>query len=123
MTALALMVELKRQGVQFIDDNGTLRVITPKGVVLSATLKSEIRQHRADILRRLHLDEISPEMAAAVFPGSVLAEDVDFGTCARCAGQRWWLSRYGIKVCGDCFPPSTPSAVVAWVGSMRSKAA
>src|SRR5262245_7714792 len=122
MTALALLLELQRQGVKFVDEGGKLRVLTPKGVVLSDTLKSEIRQHKAEILSRLRFGGISAENVAAVFPGVVILEErPDLGDCVRCRGNRWWVSRYGVKVCGHCFPPSTPGVVVVWIYGQESK--
>lgn len=53
MTAASLLIELKRKGVEFIDDDGRLRVITPKGVTLAESLKSEIRQRKTEMLATL----------------------------------------------------------------------
>jgi tubulysin polyketide synthase-like protein len=124
MMALALLLELQRQGIKFIDEGGKLRVLTPKGVVLSDTLKNEIRQHKVEILNRLRSSGISAEDVLAVFPGAVIVDErTDLGVCARCHGNRWWVSRYGVKVCGHCFPPAQPELVVAWIGPRQEEKA
>ena len=115
MTTLALLVELQRQGVQFIAEGDKLRVRTPKGVVLSDALKNEIRQQKAEILSRLRSGGIAADDVIAVFPGAVIVpEGADLGFCVRCRRDRWWLSRSGMKVCGHCFPPARPELVVSW---------
>ncbi len=76
MMALALLVELRHQGVMFIDNVEKLRVITPKGFVLSEQLKREIRRQKATILQRLRNGGIKTEDVLAVFPGAtVVAAD------------------------------------------------
>lgn len=70
MTALILLSELRRQGVQFIADGGRLRVRTPRGVTLPDPVKAEIVRCKAEIVRRLHSGGIIAEDVAAVFPGA-----------------------------------------------------
>ena len=123
MKALPLLTELQRQGVRFIAEGDRLRVLTPAGMALSDTIKHEIRRHKQEILSRVRAGGIAAEDVAVVFPGALVIEAPnDLGVCARCAGHRWWVSRYGMKVCSRCFPPSIPDVVVAWVGSKRNAA-
>src|SRR5712664_3836133 len=115
--ALTIICELQRQGVRFVDQDGRLRVISPRGVVLSAAIKKEIIVRKNEILHHLHAGGIAPEDILAAFPGAeIVAIDVDLGTCAWCAGWRWWVSEFGIKSCGRCFPSARPELVVVWIG-------
>ena len=116
MTTLALLTELCRQGIKFIDEGDRLRVASPKGVVLSDTIKDEIRRRKEEIFDRLRTGGDAIQDTSEVFSGTVTIEaDTDFGTCTRCARDEWWISRYGMKVCEHCFPPSTSAVVVARV--------
>jgi hypothetical protein len=125
MTALALLIHLRCQGVKFIEDAGKLRVITPKGVTLSDSRKNEIRLQSKEIVQRLHWDGLAPKELYTVFPGTAVVEaDGDVGRCARCGGYRWWVSQSSnIKICGSCFPPAKPELVMTWLdSSAKSKA-
>jgi hypothetical protein len=122
MMALALLTELHRQGVRFIANGGKLQVISPKGVALSDTMKAEIRRHKEEILSRLRVGRIITQDVGSLFPGAAVVEaDGDLGTCARCAGRRWWVSRFGVRSCASCFPPSQPGVVVAWISPRAAK--
>jgi hypothetical protein len=39
------------------------------------------------------------------------------GPCHICHEYVWWLSVYGVFVCGVCHPPATPDLVKRWVGN------
>ena len=122
MTTLALLTELRRQGVKFIIDGGKLRVMTPRGQKLSDTLKNEIFQRKGEILQRLCSGGITNEEVAAILPGANAIEtDIDVGTCAHCAGWQWWISQHGIKICGSCFPPSSETLVVEWISFAKNR--
>jgi hypothetical protein len=71
MRALALLIELQRQGVKFINDGGRLKVVSPKSVALPQALKNEIRRRKDEILHRLRAGDITAEDVVEVFPGSV----------------------------------------------------
>jgi len=122
MMTLALLTELRRQGVKFIIDGGKLRVMAPRGQTLSGALKNKIFQRRSEILQRLHSDGITNEDVAAIFPGAIVVEtDGDVGTCARCGSWQWWISQHGMKICGSCFPPSNAMLVVEWVSFAKTR--
>ena len=117
MTALALLTELRRQGVKLIADGNKLRVMTPRGVGLPDTIKNEIRHRRGEILSRLRSGGITVEDVAAVFPGAEIVADnrSALESCRACGGRGWWVSRYGVKICARCHPPTNKSLVAEWI--------
>ncbi|NLX94632.1 MAG: hypothetical protein GXY83_00505 [Rhodopirellula sp.] len=36
--------------------------------------------------------------------------------CGWCHHRWWWLSIYGVLVCGNCHPPAVPGLAVEWIG-------
>ena len=44
------------------------------------------------------------------------AEQVGRLVCHTCREQRFWLSVYGVVVCGVCHPPATERHVAEWLG-------
>lgn len=131
MKPLPLLVSLLRQAVQFHQVNGKLKVITPRGVVLSDVVKQEVRANKTEILARLKAPALTTEETLAVFPGATVVSngtidtlpDVEVEVCLRCGAQRWWVSRYGVKVCEKCHPPCSASIVVARLPPRHEKAA
>jgi hypothetical protein len=72
MTALLLLVHLRRLGVRCYEDHGALRVVVPKDVFLPPEGKALIVRHKAEILHRLLSGDISTDDVLAMFPGSVV---------------------------------------------------
>lgn len=123
-SAVPLMVELRREGVEFRMVGERLKVIVPKGVTLSEATRARLGAHRADIVRRLRCGGIDVQDVLAVFPGAtVVCESSDLGTCGHCAGSEWWINLFGMASCGRCFPPTTLNAVATWIRPRREEAA
>jgi len=36
--------------------------------------------------------------------------------CSVCGSCRWWVSIYGVRICGVCHPPANPDLVARWEG-------
>ena len=41
----------------------------------------------------------------------------ELGVCHICHEYAWWLSVYGVLVCGVCHPPFAPDLVKRWIGN------
>ena len=104
-----LLAHLHRKGVVIRRDGKRLAVDAPRGVVTTEIL-STLRRHKPGILALLGQEETTDEP-------SPRPRDKDHGgprRCFACRGTRFWISIYGVTVCGKCHPPATDALIAGW---------
>jgi hypothetical protein len=47
----------------------------------------------------------------------------DSSLCPACDSCRWWISKYGVRICGVCHPPASPDFVARWEGEQDEQQA
>jgi len=66
-------------------------------------------------------DELRTERAAIKeFSGNLPQHQAELEAvqdvpCYNCDGRTFWVSTYGVIVCGRCHPPATPKLVARWI--------
>ena len=103
MTAAALIAGLRSRGVTLVAEGERLRC-RPRSALSDDDLGA-LREHKPEILAQLR----SQTKADLV--------------CRACRERRWWLSIYGVVVCGVCHPPAAPRLVERWLADPESDAA
>jgi hypothetical protein len=112
MTALALLVELRRCGVQFVAAGSCLRVIYPKGRPLPGPVKDEIARYRMEILRRLRAGGLADDLVVDVFPGAETLP-ATVAVARETEATVWLRAKLGAG------PQHIASLVAEWVGTMN----
>ena len=95
MNAAILIADLQCRGVKLVADGERLRC-RPRSTLTENDVAA-LRTHKAEVLARLR----APAKADLV--------------CHACKERRFWLSIYGVVVCGVCHPPATPQRVERWL--------
>ena len=126
MTALDVLREARRRGVNLIPEGQYVRVRGPRGT-LTPDLLEKILECKPELLEILarptirDLPRLDADDSSRVFlvldDGAVVRAPRRTGTksCPACGHFAWWRSVYASVACGRCHPPAAPELVASWL--------
>ena len=94
-----LLRDLRQRGVR-LSTNGNRLVVDAPRDVLTDDDRASLRAEKKSIIQ-------------------VLATGADCSrsiVCYACRSQQFWLSIYGVTICGVCHPPASSRLVTRWIG-------